>query len=599
MACTDSKVSGPLSAFVGSLGFPQFLFERISIRRDGPLSHTAAHAFVLYVSTVALRAEENPALDVAVHLSRALNVPVVAHGFFDDRSAHATARRAHFIIDSAREAQACLTAKGIPCTYQIMKNGARQPMHLTLASRAVCVVTDEAFVEPYLTLFGQLKRMKTPFVSVDTSCIYPARLTRAKDCDRAFRFRNATSAARRKRISTPYPPPPSVRPHHSLNSKTVIELLKSLPKGLLYLANDTCVSTTDLLENTQIDVTVPPVTNTKGGTGNGIRRWNTFLAKGLSSYASRRNNPLHHHNQGVSRMSAYLNLGVVSPFRVGREAMARADGKGKSSVNKWLDEYCTWRELAYSFCYHVPNHLDVKTAIPTWAFASLEKHRNDTRKTLSLETLAKAKSGLPLWDIAQESLIRNGELHNNLRMTWGKEVLTWTRGAEEAYEYLKYLNDHFALDGLSPPSYAGLLWCLGWADGPKQERPVFGKVRFRSARAISRRYNLIKLRDAIRSVESPLTRIFQMGVTAPPVTEVTAPPVTGVTAPPVTGDEEKRIPEMFISNSKGLAGQKRKSDGAKDLNNLATKRTKKDEKPLDDVEFDGDKFRGELSLPAC
>eukprot|EP00954_Amorphochlora_amoebiformis_P017269 1318002-Amorphochlora_amoeboformis.AAC.3 len=93
MACTDSKVSGPLSAFVGSLGFPQFLFERISIRRDGPLSHTAAHAFVLYVSTVALRAEENPALDVAVHLSRALNVPVVAHGFFDDRSAHATARR--------------------------------------------------------------------------------------------------------------------------------------------------------------------------------------------------------------------------------------------------------------------------------------------------------------------------------------------------------------------------------------------------------------------------------------------------------------------------------------------------------------------------
>jgi hypothetical protein len=33
-------------------------------------------------------------------------------------------------------------------------------------------------------------------------------------------------------------------------------------------------------------------------------------------------------------------------------------------------------------------------------------------------------------------------------------------------QQLIYLNDRYALDGLSPPSYAGLLWCLGWGDNP-------------------------------------------------------------------------------------------------------------------------------------
>lgn len=37
------------------------------------------------------------------------------------------------------------------------------------------------------------------------------------------------------------------------------------------------------------------------------------------------------------------------------------------------------------------------------------------------------------------------------------------------------LNDRFALDGLSPPSYGGLLWCFGWGDNPVDGQKVSEK----------------------------------------------------------------------------------------------------------------------------
>ena len=40
------------------------------------------------------------------------------------------------------------------------------------------------------------------------------------------------------------------------------------------------------------------------------------MKKGLKSYDKKRNNVLEHYNFGVSRMSCYLNLGIVSPFKM-------------------------------------------------------------------------------------------------------------------------------------------------------------------------------------------------------------------------------------------------------------------------------------------
>ena len=41
------------------------------------------------------------------------------------------------------------------------------------------------------------------------------------------------------------------------------------------------------------------------------------------------------------------------------------------------------------------------------------------------------------------------------------------------------MNDRFALDGLSPPSYGGVLWCFGWQDKPAAGQKVSEKWAYR------------------------------------------------------------------------------------------------------------------------
>jgi hypothetical protein len=178
----------------------------------------------------------------------------------------------------------------------------------------------------------------------------------------------------------------------------------------------------------------------------------------------------------VSRLSPYLHYGCVSPFRIAGEAMAHGGG----GAEKFLDELLIWRELSHHFCFR-SEHLESLDALPAWAADSLTEHELDSRdQTFDWETLARGRTGSPLWDLAQRSLLRQGELHNNLRMTWGKALLPWSQRASRALKLMIDLNHRFALDGSDPNSYGGLLWCLGQFDRAFPPGPVFGKVRQRS-----------------------------------------------------------------------------------------------------------------------
>jgi hypothetical protein len=80
----------------------------------------------------------------------------------------------------------------------------------------------------------------------------------------------------------------------------------------------------------------------------------------------------------------------------------------------------------------------------------------------------------------QRYLTATGELHNNARMGWGKAIVKWAANPEEALDILLELNNRFALDGHAPPSYGGLLGCMGLFEGPgKSESAVLGRVSFR------------------------------------------------------------------------------------------------------------------------
>ena len=121
--------------------------------------------------------------------------------------------------------------------------------------------------------------------------------------------------------------------------------------------------------------------------------------------------------------------------------------------------------------------------LPAWAQTTLADHVADPRTHLyTFEQLGGARTHDPLWNAAQRQLVREGRIHNYLRMLWGKKILEWTATPRDALDVMLELNNKYALDGRDPNSYSGIFWILGRYDrawGPK--RPVFGTIRYMSS----------------------------------------------------------------------------------------------------------------------
>jgi deoxyribodipyrimidine photo-lyase len=164
-----------------------------------------------------------------------------------------------------------------------------------------------------------------------------------------------------------------------------------------------------------------------------------------------------------------------------------------ADANAFLDQALTWRDVGQQ--WHWSRRRDVEslvTALPPWAFATLQAHVGDRRPHLyTREQLEAGETHDALWNAAQRELVATGTIHNYLRMLWGKKVLEWSASPAEAYRTLEQLNNKYALDGRDPNSYSGILWCFGAFDRPwAPERPVFGSVRYMSSENTARKFKL-------------------------------------------------------------------------------------------------------------
>mmetsp|Transcript_36 Transcript_36/g.124 ORF Transcript_36/g.124 Transcript_36/m.124 type:complete len:557 (-) Transcript_36:1166-2836(-) len=477
-----------------------FLKQRIRAvaKNPSPKSSPATSAcegFVLYVPIVALRGHENPGLLAARMAAQKLGLPLVVVAPVLDTTKHFTARRLQFALEGIREmAKEVERESGgkIQFFALVTHPGRRRPAHLSLAAKARLVVTDEPFVAPFTDVVAKIRGAAKQFWQVDTSCIVPAAVA-GKHYERAFHFERAVSGRRKEAL------------HFSrIASAKIIEDDILVPlrntkeattqhiKGLMGFVTD-AKSNPDLLSADDLqtldieayvrshqgaDQTVKPVPNiSRGGSTRGYDRWAQFLAKGLSTYHTRRTDPMHHFKYGCSRMSAYLNFGMVSPFRLARdlEGLPSSDGK-----RKYLDEFYKWRGVSYNHAYYSPQPPHSHTALPEWSRTTLDKHAGDPKTEYTIDELERCQTDSVVWNEMQRFLEATGELHNNCRMSWGRAIIAWSHGAEDTMHKLVHLNDKFALDGLSPPSYAGLGWCLGLFDKPHSDIARYGKIRPRN-----------------------------------------------------------------------------------------------------------------------
>jgi photolyase PhrII len=442
--------------------------------------------FILYWTHHAYRTDENPALDTALCIAQHLKLPLLVyaglggiHPFNNDR--HHT-----FILEAAADLAGQLTQSNIRFVFNLpIVANPSSPLR-ALAARASTIITDDFPVAPFPRWFASLAKdfSKTPIIATDTACIVPMQLA-GRAFDRAFAFRDAMHKEMRARIGTPWKAytPQLPTPSHL-----------ELPPGLIeapVLATFTPRIIADLVASCRIDHGVPPIRHTRGGSNAGYARWESFKTTRLRSYAGTRNNAAL--LSGVSRLSPYLHYGMVSPLRIAREAwMATQTPNTQAGAEKFIDELFTWREVSHNLCYYLHSKVDSLAVLPAWARATLASHAKDPREHIySWETLARGTTHSRLWNAAQKSLLMNGELHNNIRMTWGKALPTWTSSPEDSLRLLLDLNHRYALDGNDPNSYGGLLWCMGLYDRPfTPELPVIGTTRPRSIEEHARRLDL-------------------------------------------------------------------------------------------------------------
>jgi deoxyribodipyrimidine photo-lyase len=450
-----------------AMDLPEHLAERcrwVSQHRtpvgDGPV--------VVWLKSL-FRVHENPVVDVARWMAHHHDRPLLIYHGLDERYPHASLRHHNVVIDAAVDLHRGFTKQGLRYVFHLAREDHRPAAMKRLAQQASMVVTDLFPLPPWDEWVRRVTEgTGAAVVEVDGHCVIPMPLF-GKSVDRPFKFRDATKKLRKRRLQRSWPMLDlDVRPYDGHLPFEPVMVEHQLADVDARWA---------LLKQCNIDPTVHPIWRFRGGEQAALARWQAFKEKGLNGYARRRNNAAD--TDGVSRMSAYIHYGMISPMKIAREAAE----VGTKSAEKYLDELLVFREHPWHHIFAVDDPYSTHH-LPEWARQSWRGTADDPRTTqYSLRQLERGEVHDPLWAACQRSLLRQGELHNNVRMTWGKALPFWTETMAQSMAYGQALNDKYALDGRDPSSVVGVQWCHGLFDRPfVPPTPVLGTVRQRDPR---------------------------------------------------------------------------------------------------------------------
>jgi len=466
--------------------------QRLAVRNDAPLR--PERGYVLYWMIAARRTRWNfgleHAVDAAVRMGKRL---VVLEALRCDYP-YASDRLHRFVLDGMSDHAARFSAAGIAyLPYVEPRAGAGKGLLRHLAADACLVVTDQfpCFFLPRM-VDAAARALDVRLVAVDSNGLLPF-----CDADQTF----PTAYAFRRHLQKRLPAHLSNVPEADPLADAALKRDASLPPGVAAR----WPSAGDALLTLPIDHGVAPVSGIRGGEEAGTAILEQFVDRKLARYGEDRNEP---DKDGTSRLSPYLHFGHVSAHQVllavaareewsPRDVAPTASGRRKGwwrmspPAEGFLDEAVTWREVGFNFCSRRPDY-DQFASLPEWAQSTLARHAADPRaRVYDLDAFARARTHDPLWNAAQRQLVREGRIHNYLRMLWGKKILEWTETPEAALDVMIELNNRYALDGRNPNSYSGIFWVLGRYDRPwGPERPIFGTIRYMSSENTARKMSV-------------------------------------------------------------------------------------------------------------
>jgi deoxyribodipyrimidine photo-lyase len=471
---------------------------RIRARNNAPVH--AAGDFVLYWMVAFRRTHWNFALDRAIELARELQRPLVVLEALRCDYPWASDRLHRFVFEGMAEKLRALEGSGVfYFPYVEPSVGAGKGLLQALGKGACVVVTDDfpGFFIPHMVDAAAAK-LSVRLEAVDSNGLLPLRAAGAA-YPTAFAFR---------RFLQKHLPPylgefPRADPLARLDLPGFCGLSGEIMKRWTPATLET-IDKAEALAALPIDHHVGQ-SGFRGGERPAQAALRRFLSERLSEYSDWRNEP---EKEVTSGLSPYLHFGHISLHQIFRELMDEenwVDGKVslhpsgsregwwgvRAPAEAFLDQLVTWREVGFNAAAHLEAYDDWET-LPEWARRTLGKHARDDRTWVyTLGDFAAAHTHDPLWNAAQRQLVREGRMHNYLRMLWGKKILDWSATPENALEIMIELNNRYALDGRDPNSYSGIFWCLGRYDRPwGPERPVFGTVRYMSSENTARKFSL-------------------------------------------------------------------------------------------------------------
>lgn len=443
--------------------------ERVRQLNDRPINKKGR--YVLYWMQMFKRVENNHALVWAIRKANELKLPLVVYEGLKYYYPWASDRLHTFILEGVEEKRAAFKDLGIRYVFYLQadRDSPKQTV-ARLARQAALVVTDDhpCFIIPEHNR-RIAEKAEIPVFAVDSNGIIPMSKFEKEE------YAAYTIRPKINRLLDRYLKP--MEPE-SIDAPS-LGMEVDCPATIVTDGN-----IAELVAECDIDHKVAPSKVYRGGTAAGRERLKKFIEEILPDYERTRNKP---EIDGSSRLSAYLHFGSLSPLEV---ALAVRDADApQGSIDAYLEELIVRRELSFNMTRHNANY-DSLAALPPWVHKTMREHAGDERQfTYTLEQLEAGETHDELWNAAQREMVATGEMHNYVRMLWGKNVIAWSDSYEIAFETLVHLNNKYCLDGRDPNSYAGILWCFGKHDRPWMKRPVFGTIRYMTSGSTGRKFN--------------------------------------------------------------------------------------------------------------
>ncbi len=476
--------------------------ERIRILND---KISADNPFVVYWMQSSQRIEYNHALEFAIEQSNILEKPLLVFFGLTDKFPEANERHYRFMIEGLQDVKAGLTKRGIKFIIRKIspEKGALEISHL-----AALMVVDRGYL--------RIERKWRDFVASNASCrvvqvesnvIVPIESASGKEEYSAATLRSKINkilqnyTTHLKEIEVKFPSSDldflNIKKTATAKDNLKCDIFTDSAESIF--SDEFDISDIDnIISLLDVDRSVHPVNNFKGGTGQAKRILDNFIQNKLQFYSTLKNEPGLDYS---SDMSPYLHFGQISSLYIYLKIM-EFSAERSEDYKEYIEELVVRRELAINFVFYNENY-DSFESIPSWAKKTMEKHITDKREyTYTPAELESSLTHDVYWNAAQTEMVKTGKMHGYMRMYWGKKILEWSITPEDAFNTALYLNNKYNLDGRDPNGFAGIAWCFGKHDRPWQERNIFGNIRYMNANGLNRKFDMEKYLELTGTVPS-------------------------------------------------------------------------------------------------